>query len=241
MCATIFFACTATVSAQGRIAAPETTTVALMQRFVNAAYPELRGRHLDFEVFIQGDFDQDWTVPGLGLALNVREPTMCCVGGVVGEPIQQTDRAREKFLSGLFDVSVSLGRVSNARFSGEYVNSGRNRDLEHLVKANPNWSEKELESAMAKAGAKFPPSAREEFLAAVNVQRFTPLFGSIQIVNVELRWRQTEVVTGKDDVFAPTWSVIVRAGRGSGTPVCLFLDFEPFDGRLQSSHVSECE
>src|SRR5574340_237343 len=189
------------------------TTVSLMHDFVLTAYPELRGRRLEFVIDLTGDFDQDWTVPGVGLTLVVRRP----------ERARDARRrsVREEFLAGLFDISVSNRRVTDARFYGEYVHSVKNGELEQLVKSNPRWTEAEVERAVRNAGGNYPPSAGEDLLATANVRRFVPLFGQVTILSTEFKWHQPEH-DNPTDMFAPGWFVTVR-GEGPARERRCFL------------------
>jgi hypothetical protein len=105
-----------------------------------------------------------------------------------------------------------------------------------MVREHPDWTGSDVESAMKRAGARFPESERSAFVQALDFNSLSAVFGSSRGSSVRFVWH------GSDDetqLRNPSWVVTVEGERG-GVRRCYSMTFEPFTGRLLFLKASAC-
>jgi hypothetical protein len=187
------------------------------QSFINAAFPDLRGRKLQADVSLGGEFGQDWHRWGRGsISLHAH----------------QTDsRTHSKeILSGRF-IFVS-GRVREAHFEGELVSSPLTTKVAMDVTIHKGWTASNMVGAFSKAGARFATLTESEFLRQIDLRRFEKVVGPVVRSTASFVAEPPYRVPELDDKFVPFWLVRIETKAGPQVSRRYKLEFEPFNAQL---------
>jgi hypothetical protein len=127
----------------------------------------------------------------------------------------------DRYLAG--NASFEGRHMSALRMRGRYLS---NPDLDQIQDLHSNSRFESLaafEAELRRRGARYPPSALSEFVAAIDVERFRPVLGEF-IADPEVR--------GPKQIGEVDWLVTLRTLEPNGQRMCYGLFFEPFNGRL---------
>lgn len=132
--------------------------------------------------------------------------------------------ASEDYLAG--NVRFEHSRISEISMHGRFVSTPMTDEIYRLQSTGRIQDIATLEAELQSRGARFPPSARAEFVAVLDVERFAPVLGAL---------------IGEPEVLAPwdrgtdgpvKWIVNLRTLEPTGQRMCYGLFFEVFNGRL---------
>jgi hypothetical protein len=115
---------------------------------------------------------------------------------------------------------------------GPAVRGKRDKFAEEMSR-HPKWSDQEITAALNKAGAKFGPDHKAEFLRALPINELKQLVGNLEIVSADFLPR----LSGGDGLPSEpglTWRVETKWHGPNGEERLCILQFEPFDGRVTS-------
>jgi hypothetical protein len=203
------------VQAAERVIGPDDYT-ARAKEFLGRLYPRLDDR---LSVVITGPVLRGGVMAPdvmnrFRVELYGREPS-AADGSAAGAP--------ESVLSAdfTFDWQTEKKELVHLQVWGPTIDSRRDKVLEEL-KIHSGRSEAQLAEALNKAGAKYGPDHKAEFLRAVPLERLGPyLGGELKIVSVDFLPRA-----------GLSWAVQTRWHSPDGREADCTLSFEPFDGLL---------
>lgn len=187
------------------------------QQLIRAMFPELSGRHLQAQMSLTDDLDRDWARWAIGaLSVHAHDP--------------RAPSHSRRVLSGRFQFVQ--GRVREAHFDGEHVNSELAGRIASEVLKRGGWTSAEMRAAFAKAGARFVSQSGEQFLKQLAVEQWTMLLG--RVVDAQARLVLEPPVRGNDTDtdFAPFWLVTIETVTQPDVRRRYDLAFELFNGRL---------
>ena len=159
--------------------------------------------------------DSDW--PGVGTVRLAVYPA-------------ESARPAPPLLEGRFDAIPGSELV---HFEGELVSDAAMEAVRREAESHPEWTERELQSLLRRAGAEFP-GERESFIRHLNIDRFAPLLGTLEVINVEFLWRGPTDLPESQRMVAMHRVVRVRATAAAPGSGGYLLTFEPMHGRLTS-------
>jgi hypothetical protein len=203
--------------------------LALAQRFLRAAFPELVGQRLTTEFHLRSGIDGPFLLPPLTVRVfDSRDPP----------PAGVSENRNDQLLgSSMWMVS---GHMDDALFFGRHVHSNEIDALTKTCAQHPDWKLSDVGLALSELNAKYGPDAKDAFLRTAPTGRFAAVLGPIQRVQVTFNW-QSRDDAGRLVEYPPGWGVSFEA-RAPGRPrVCYSATFEPLDGRLARLHSESCE
>jgi hypothetical protein len=148
------------------------------------------------------------------------EPQMvkevCSIQEITGEPL----------FRGSFEMTPYF-----TRFAGSTTDTaGKILHFRDQLRAHPDWTMVEVDTALASIGAKFGPDKKKEFMATLPLKGLRDAFGPIKLKNV------TSVPTVPNSSWPAYWKV--QATLLNDPKKQLVMYFEPFEGRLQQLSVA---
>lgn len=129
--------------------------------------------------------------------------------------------SQEAYLSG--NVRFEHHRMSQVSLRGRYLSSPDRDQMRDLNSNGRFESLTAFEAELRRRGARYLRSARSEFVAALDVERFAPLLGAFL--------REPEI-RGPSEIGDVDWLVTLRTVEPNGLRMCYGLFFEVFNGRL---------
>jgi hypothetical protein len=214
-----------TLKAQGRQADVPNESLALVERLVKAAYPDLIARGSGVEVTLKPHFDRSWNGDGI-------------IGVTITPSKQQQTAAGSDgpFLT-LF-IHVMDGRIFTSAAHGSYVNDDAQAGLRQTIGARLNWTPDDIQRTVRAAGGRFGPADREAFLAQTDVAAIANAMGRVLNLKVEFAYPDADPGIG---TVAFYWAATLRIRDSSDREICYGLRFEPFGGRLTGLGGGLCE
>ena len=194
---------------------PDSLTVA--QRFINAAFPELRGHQLQAQISLGDRFDQDWAQWERGSF------------SVHGHDPQSPTHSKE-ILNGRF--ILTRGRVREAHFEGELVSSALRRKVALTVTTKKKWTAAEMINTFRVAGAKFVDRAESDLLRDIDLARFEGVIGRIVRSSATFVAEPPIRAPQLDDNFEPFWLVTIETNPAPQVSRRYKLEFDPFNVQL---------
>jgi hypothetical protein len=214
--------------------AGEGNRVVILQRLIQAAFPELIAQHPDVTLTLETNAGVDWNLRAI-TGISVREQ------GRPWKPrLSEQDPPSDDLLQVFGDFSPDDGFISAVHFSGRYVKSREVDALDEMVRSHEEWTNAQVVAAIAKAGANFGPDHREEFLRQLDIQRFANIVGPIQTFRASFEWLQEGAPRRAEFMSTPLWAVTFRTFGHAGQTICYTLGFEPFEGRLYHVLAGVC-
>lgn len=181
----------------------ETHALATMSRFLQAAYPDLRGKEALTELhFIQIALGQSFSPESRGISFEV----------------WNAGKTR-MLLTGSCHFEGSPSWISSYG-AGDVVTDSKRDAFKGLLKRHPKWSRAQKVTALKEAGARYGPNDRAAFLKEVPIRQLQEFLGPFQVDSVDLSTDLAE------------WTVFVWMQRPGEGPNLFFLAYEPFGGRL---------
>lgn len=132
-----------------------------------------------------------------------------------------------------FSTAGSNERIFHLSAAGPAVNTDRLQQLINEVDSHPEWSDADVLRALAKAGARFGPSAKEELLDELPIEGLKALIGNIKVESVSFKIRDAAQVREHLPSAALLWTIKVLS-QSNGQELKYYLLLEPFDGKLVS-------
>jgi hypothetical protein len=127
----------------------------------------------------------------------------------------------------LFNWTTREKYLMNLWLGGPVVDS-RVEKVAQEVKQHPEWSDAEVIVALNRAGARFGPDHKADFLRALPLAKLEPFVGKLKIESADFFVRYTD-----DKADIPLiWHVQAKR-RVAGREVKCSLSFDPFEGRLK--------
>lgn len=195
------------------------TNPQIAHEFVRAAFPGLRGHRFAAQVTLTDDFDRDladWAVASL--SVHTHDPNV----------VMHSRRV----LSGRFEFVD--GRIREAHFDGEYVNSELRKKTAAELLRTKNWTSDDTIKVFAKSGAHLATQSSEEFLREVKLAQFEDTLGRITAVRARFVAVPPVRALETDSEFEPFWLVTIEVSPHPDLRRRYDLTFEPFNGRLTS-------
>jgi hypothetical protein len=189
---------------------PTGDSVAIAQRVIRAAYPELKG---NVTIAMDSDTDSDWRVASVvGVTLRVFDPSL-------------TTHARVALLAHL---QISSGQLTSVLFSGSYVEQDLRAIVGYARKQN-DTRERVIEE-LNKAGIRFL-SDEKAFIEAARVHRLEPILGKIESATARFV-AVPPIPTPVDYEHQPVWVVELQTRRDENPSDCYGLLVEPVNLRV---------
>ncbi|MCI0347784.1 MAG: hypothetical protein L0Z53_00015 [Acidobacteriales bacterium] len=170
-----------------------------------------------------------------GKEMRLRSSSGLLVVDVVGPNITHskrqlktaTDRASESF-SVAFSFYKKDESIAEVHANG--INNETMTAMRQLVDKNPHWSDNEVSATLRRAGARFTPYNRREFIRMIPMRQIAQVFGPARIVSVEFSSR--DPLARKEGRPAANLMWRVRAVARANPRNEFYMVFEPFDGAL---------
>jgi hypothetical protein len=150
---------------------------------------------------------------------------------------ERSDRPEDLLVGGFFDIVEGRDVIEQAYFKGRHLSSTLLYPLEANVGEHPEWSNTDIASVLAKAGARYGPDHATEFAKMLNVGRFEGALGKILKTRTQFSGPREE---GRP-ALPLAWIVHVETAGTHGNRNCYSLEFEPINGRLQSLRGRACK
>jgi hypothetical protein len=208
--------------------------ISLFQQLVRAGFPELAEQDLLASVTLRTRFNApDWTAGDIiMMSAWPPRPESSDPPGTDPETAFLTAYCR------LVDPGPHFREVV---FNGTHVNSRKIRLFAEQARANPGWTDADVQEALKRAGAKYGPADREALLRDLNLERFAPILGELDRSKTRFLWRLGLRPGNPRDVMTrPGWSVELQARHPTRGHICYGLVFDPFDGRLGVVQGAPC-
>ena len=206
----------------------DTNQSRVVQRFVKAAYPELMGLNLVAFLTTDGAFDLNWDSPTVWVRVRT---------GYLNA---------ESVLEGHAELRPKEAMINYASFNGPHVSTKESRALFEALKSNarPEPTDDDVRTLLEEAGAQYGPKQRAAFLEQLKIDRFSQVLGRIERFNADFLWRLPDgrcVIEPRCYIQEPEWLVSITTRDDRKRRRCYILHFEPFNGRLKSFGLAECD
>ncbi len=133
-----------------------------------------------------------------------------------------------------FPVDTADDRIFTISAGGPFVNTDKLENLAHLVDSHPEWSDRDVERAIADAGAQFGPGAKDEVLRSLPTSALKLLLGEIQITSIEFTARNEQQLTERLPSAILLWHVCMISRKSGRADRKYCASFEPFQGKFVS-------
>lgn len=201
--------------------------------FLRTMYPDLNGKKYFLSVEASEEYDK-LGEPMKSLQIYVGEevvfaPSRCCFGGYVGSappPENSHPWPRQLLKSGFgFDSHDRLG--SFGADGSAIGNPEVSATFGKLAGPHPEWTDAEVNAALKKAGVKYGPGDKEQFIKDLPIQKLDHFLGKLVVISVEL------LPVDRNATQAwPWWEVKAKATQPDGAELSYKLTFEPSKGDL---------
>jgi hypothetical protein len=206
--------CGGALRAQEAAVAPRDSLL-WIQHLVQIAFPELKGRECRLSLAIATQLDSDWS--GVGLINLTVYPA-------------ESARPARPLLEGRFNA---IPGSESVWFEGDLVSDAAMDAVKKEAESHPEWTEADLQSLLRRAGAEFP-GERTSFIRHLNIDRFAPLLGTFEVMDIDFLWRGPTDLPESLRKVAMHWVVRVRTTATARRSRGYLLTFEPMHGRLTS-------
>jgi hypothetical protein len=120
--------------------------------------------------------------------------------------------------------------LETAIFSGAGVSQDKQDKLDQMRADGRVTSDEKLRAALSDLNARFGPDKREAFLARVDLSRFAKALGTIEKQRVDF----TSGLSSRRGFYAPArWTARLQTRQGDSEK-CFLVNFEPFEGQVES-------
>ena len=202
----------------------------IAQEFVRAAFPQLVGGGHFVLVSLESTLETPWSTGGILNLIVIRS----------GTHYEASASRDEQWLSGEVIASSSKDIVIEAHFAGRFVHS---REMDHLrrdLESQSTWTEADVTRELTAGGASFPPNMKAKFVQSLQLDALSKLIGPVESQEVAFDMIPSSLppveIRGPD----PSWVVLLKTQRRPERDRCVWLTFEPFEGRLSSFTRSDC-
>ncbi len=218
-------------NSQRPVANDQETVLTRARDFLHVLYPELFGRDAFLHVSVTQGIDQSWRqVYAIGFDVMPYNPLS---ERMLNPPVDAKTGKRlppppNTFLRGHVWFNRE-GWLHQFEAAGEAAREKSNEEIHELVESHPEWSESEAFNALKKAGARYGPGDKEQFIQSIHLEKLEPFMGRLKIKSAEFQGL-TEPREGSFAVLS--WRIEAEAELPSGKRSAYILRFEPFGGRL---------
>ena len=204
----------------------------IAQDILKVFYPELFGNQWHLNVSTSQPIDDDRWGEFSGFDFKVARfgpgtsfnPTFDESTGKMATPPQNTT-----FLEGRTWVGRD-GRITQFFVRGDLAHSPQNDAIHKLIESHPEWSDEQDVAALKKAGARYGPNDKQQFVDSLHLDKAEKVLGKLKVVLLEF---QTVANPQHDGSFASLfWVVHAEAQLPDGTRGRYVFGFEPFGGKL---------
>ena len=119
---------------------------------------------------------------------------------------------------------------------GDVVHTKEVEVFVELVDSHQDWSDKDARQALKKAGARYGPEERAEFIKTIQLEKFEHFMGKLELKSVESKPLPENHSSGNTALGSYEWIVTVDRILPNGKRFPYLLYFEPFEGRLIAIH-----
>lgn len=202
----------------------------LLQRVLQASYPELGGRHAFLEITCRQPLDYPWEWGASGdFGFRVKTGWAERQGDQDRPEGQGNVGASQTLLEGYFLFGPE-GRIKQLWIGeAELANSKANTALRSLVESHPEWADSDALKALREAGAKFGPESKDELLRIPTLKSLGVALGALEAASAEFEVMR-EPHSGNFALL--DWRVSFEKPGASAHDVSYVATFEPFAGRL---------
>jgi hypothetical protein len=206
----------------------------IAQQLLRSAFPELMNEKTEVVLTIESPANVLWSrAPTVNV--NFRE-----AGTELLPEVRSERELWTRLLTAIITVDDDQGLIRSGSFVGRFVDSKEFDEIAEQFRAHADWTLPQLNAALIDKHALFPPDRKNEFLAELNVERFSAALGSIDAVNIEFKWRDTDAPKRPQSVEEPHWLVSFQTSGFGNERVCYSLSFEPFHGKLYHLYGTLC-
>jgi hypothetical protein len=199
------------------------TTVSTAKEAIRQLFPELQGKGLP--LLIRDGSTLDGKAQFLSFGLEVLQPNH--------QPLaQEQDVCAEAILLSAefeFTQRKQQQRIFALNIGGAEVDSDKRRRLGQLIDDHAEWSDKEIEEAITRAGARFGPSSKDQFVSVLPLTTLRLLLGNMQVSSVGFETRDKLQLQEHLPSAILLWNVLLQGEQTEYQAL-----FEPFNGRLVS-------
>lgn len=219
-------------SSGAQVSNKQVTVLTKTRDFLKVAYPELFGKGMFLRLETSQGIDDPWrTIYGIRFL------------------VLRFDPLSERMLNPPFDPKTGkrLSPPENFVFNGtirfdpeghlhqfsacacDFVHDKENQAIAKLVESHPEWSEAQAIAVLEKAGARYGPDNKDEFVKAIGLERYEPFLGHFTVKSAEFA-----AFTGphEGNFASLEWWVELDVGSSNGAQPPYTLIFEPFSGKL---------
>jgi len=133
----------------------------------------------------------------------------------------------------LFD---GKGRLHAFEAVGDVVHTKEYDAFIKLLDSHREWSEEDASRELKKAGARFGPAEKSEFIKTFQLEKFGRFMGKLELKSVESEPLPENHSQGNTALGSYQWMVTVDRILASGKRIPYVLRFEPFEGNLTAVH-----
>jgi hypothetical protein len=186
-------------------------SVGIAQRFLQAAYPELKG---NVTIDMESDTESDWRT-----------------ASVIGVSVRVFDRSSSTHerIPLVAHLQITRGRLSSVLFRGSYVDHDDLKAIVASARRQDDTREHVIEE-LKKAGLRFMEDDKA-FLDAARLQRLEPVLGKIATATARFA-ALPRFPTPVDYEHQPMWVVELQTTPGENVTSCYDVLVEPVNLRL---------
>jgi len=217
--------------------APMSDHVRVAESFLRSFYPNLSGKRYTTSIETSKPFDNDTAISGFSLYIGEgpKERIIGYLGGYVGDKPPAGHREGPMHPKQFIETGFRFGsdnhlEVFNAQ--GSAVGNPEVSDpFADLVLSHTDMTDNEVTAALKKAGAKYGPLDKDEFVKDLPIAKLERFLGKLTITSV----RFDPLMENRNNVdIWPLWKVRVKAPRAKGIEYTYEIWFEAFKGDITS-------
>lgn len=211
---------TASAKAQ-EVPASMPNNLVVARDFLRAFYPQLSGRNYFLSVNTSLNYDASPTLDGL-LRLSI--------GSVPGDELSNSKMSptqSKQLLTAQFQFDDKGHLVS---FSAEGMAVGNPTARANFAKFADHLSGSQVSAALKRAGAKYGPDAKDDFVGNIPTAKLESFLGKLSILSVNFAPYLAADRSNYDDDMR--WEVKATAKRSDGTEATYRLEFEQYRGDI---------
>lgn len=213
----------------GPEAAPNTCedTYSFAISLVKALYPQLTGKGANVDIDARYPLDANGPLLAFYIRVSPSDQIACYV-----DPRSPNPSSAERVgqFGAHFQFDGRDQRIFSMSASGSIVNSEKQEALTKEIDEHPSWTEAQMTDALARAGATFGPSQKQQLLAAFPFKNLEPIVGTIEPATAEFTFRAND---HPPHYAVMDWSIRFRAKTAGGLDEYT-VALEPFAGKVIS-------
>ncbi len=217
---------------QTQVSNNQDTVLTRAHDFLGSFYPELLGKDLLLNLHTTQSIDNPWRqIYAIKFDVKLYDPLSermlnPPVDGKTGKQFPPPENTVLLQGNVWFNHDGWLHELDTV---GEVVRIKQNEAIHNLVESHPEWSEAEAVLALKKAGARYGPADREQFLQSIHLEKFEKFLGHLKLESVKFEGLSEP---HEGNFASLSWLVKADAKLPDGTHSTYTLRFEPFEGKL---------